>query len=601
MSENPRLLGDRYEVGALIGRGGMAEVHEGYDTRLGRKIAIKLLRSDLARDQSFLARFRREAQSAAGLNHPSIVAIFDSGEDTMEDAAGARIAVPYIVMEFVDGRTLRSELDEVGHFSPTRAAQVTEGVLDALAYSHKMGIVHRDIKPANVMIARSGAVKVMDFGIARALADTAATMTQANAVVGTAQYLSPEQAQGKQVDARSDLYSTGCLLFELLTGRVPFVGDSPVSIAYQHVGEQPAPPSNFAPAVSPSLDAVTLHALSKNREDRYATADEFRDDLVAARSGRPISAAALASLGGAAAAAAAATSVFASNPAEDGAAATTQALPQLAPAVATPPATSMQPATRRPAPKKKKNNGWLYALGSFFAVLALVGGALLINNLLNPTPVDTTRAVPQIDGLPAAQAKASLINAGLNPVPTNVAGDVPKGEVFDQNPAAGRKVKGGSDVTYKVSTGPDSTTVPDLVGLSKTNAEQTLKLQELKVTKFVVDDSPDQDKDYVLSTEPKAGQPIKIGQGVIVHIASGKTIVPDVRGKDVNVAVAEFYKNKLTMGTPQYVETADKQPGTVLDQSMQPRESVPFGTTITLKVAQAPAQTITETPPQPSQ
>ncbi len=295
MSTTPIVLGGRYEVGKLIGRGGMADVHLGHDTRLGRQVAIKILRSDLARDANFLTRFRREAQSAAGLNHPAIVAIFDSGEDESVDATGVKQTLPYIVMEHVDGHTLRERLSEVGQLSPEEAIPVTEGVLDALAYSHRMGIVHRDIKPANVMITETGQVKVMDFGIARAIADSAATMTQTHSVVGTAQYLSPEQATGQTVDARSDIYSSGCLLFELLAGRPPFTGDSAVAIAYQHVGEVPQPPSVWNDAVGGDLDAVTLHALTKDRDARYQDAATFRDDLERVRLGRTISAAALGS------------------------------------------------------------------------------------------------------------------------------------------------------------------------------------------------------------------------------------------------------------------------------------------------------------------
>ena len=289
----PRILGGRYEVGKLIGRGGMADVHLGHDNRLGRQVAIKILRPDLARDANFLMRFRREAQSAAGLNHPSIVAIFDSGEDetTVEGPGGTTTTLPYMVMEYVDGETLRQQLTRRQQFEPGDAIRATESILDALAYSHLMGIVHRDIKPANVMVTSTGAIKVMDFGIARALADAAATMTQTQSVVGTAQYLSPEQAQGQTVDARSDLYSTGCLLFELLAGRPPFVGDSAVAIAYQHVGELPQPPSVWNTSVGGDLDAVTLHALEKDREVRYQDAAAFRVDLENIRLGRPISAA----------------------------------------------------------------------------------------------------------------------------------------------------------------------------------------------------------------------------------------------------------------------------------------------------------------------
>ncbi|MBK8758497.1 MAG: serine/threonine protein kinase [Actinomycetales bacterium] len=291
------MLGGRYELGDVIGRGGMADVHSGYDTRLSRPVAIKLLRPDLARDGNFLVRFRREAQAAAQLNHPSIVAIFDSGDDEGLDPHGNPIRVPYIVMEIVRGRTLRERLNELGHLAPRDAARVTEGVLAALAYSHSMGIVHRDIKPGNVMLSPTGEVKVMDFGIARAIADTAATMTQTSAVIGTAQYLSPEQAQGMPVDARSDLYSTGCMLFELLTGRTPFVADTAVALAYQHVGQAPVAPSSVQPDIPPAYDAITLHAMVKDRDGRYQDATEFRTDLARARSGQQVSAAALGTAG----------------------------------------------------------------------------------------------------------------------------------------------------------------------------------------------------------------------------------------------------------------------------------------------------------------
>ncbi|HLV55789.1 MAG TPA: Stk1 family PASTA domain-containing Ser/Thr kinase, partial [Actinotalea caeni] len=287
------MLAGRYEVGELIGRGGMAEVHIGRDTRLGRTVAIKVLRSDLARDPTFQARFRREAQSAASLNHPAIVSVYDTGEDTGVDATGNETHVPFIVMEYVEGHTVRDLLRDGAALPIDEAIEITAGVLSALEYSHRAGIVHRDIKPANVMIADDGSVKVMDFGIARAVADTSATMTQTQAVMGTAQYLSPEQAQGQTVDARSDLYSTGCMLFELLTGRAPFIGESPVSIAYQHVGEKPPLASDFAPhEISNELDAVVLHSLEKRRDDRYQDATSFRSDLQSARMGRAVSAAA---------------------------------------------------------------------------------------------------------------------------------------------------------------------------------------------------------------------------------------------------------------------------------------------------------------------
>ncbi len=297
MTDTPRLLGGRYEVGQLLGRGGMAEVHIGRDTRLGRSVAIKMLRADLARDPQFHKRFRREAQAAASLNHPAIVAVYDSGEDIVEEAGGASVQAPYIVMEYVEGRTVRDLLGQSGALDWPEALRITSGVLGALEYSHRAGIVHRDIKPANVMLTPAGAVKVMDFGIARALADSSATMTQTQAVIGTAQYLSPEQAKGQQVDARSDIYSTGCLLFELLTGRPPFVGDSPVSVAYQHVGENPVPPSSLVAGIPAEVDAIVLHALAKDRDGRYQSAADMRADCEALMAGRPISPEAAGALG----------------------------------------------------------------------------------------------------------------------------------------------------------------------------------------------------------------------------------------------------------------------------------------------------------------
>ncbi len=260
MSDDIRRLGERYELGEVIGRGGMAEVHEGKDLRLGRRVAVKILRPDLARDPSFQARFRREAQSAASLNHPNIVAVYDTGEDVLASEDGTGSVVPYIVMEYVDGMTLRQLMRSGRRLLPERALEITDGTLAALDYSHRHGIVHRDIKPANVMLTRGGDVKVMDFGIARALADSGQTMTQQSAVLGTAHYLSPEQARGEVVDSRSDIYSTGCLLYELLTGRPPFTGESPVSIAYQHVSEQPVPPSQLDPAVTAADRHDRAHA-----------------------------------------------------------------------------------------------------------------------------------------------------------------------------------------------------------------------------------------------------------------------------------------------------------------------------------------------------
>src|ERR1700678_22889 len=282
----PRLLGDRYELEGVVGRGGMAEVYRARDLRLDRVVAIKTLRTDLARDQTFQARFRREAQSAASLNNPSIVAVYDTGEDM-----STGVPVPFIVMEYVDGKTVRELLNDGHRLLPERILEITSGVLRALEYSHQAGIVHRDIKPGNVMVTRNGDVKVMDFGIARAMSDAQATMTQTAQVIGTAQYLSPEQARGERVDTRSDLSSPGSLMYELLVGRPPFTGDSPVAIAYQHVRENPVPPSQIDPSLPSWADSIVLRAMAKSPNDRYQSAAEMQADIQRAASGMQVAAA----------------------------------------------------------------------------------------------------------------------------------------------------------------------------------------------------------------------------------------------------------------------------------------------------------------------
>mgnify|MGYP000196260026 FL=1 len=286
MTENQRVIAGRYEVGNLIGRGGMADVYEGVDTRLGRTVAIKLLKSDLANDPSFEARFRQEAQASARMGHPTIVRIYDAGEEITTDEYGNQHKYPFIVMEYVKGKLLRDLLHE-RRLTRTEAIEWTSGVLTALEFSHRAGVIHRDIKSANIMITDGGLVKVMDFGIARAISDSSATMAHTSGIVGTAQYFSPEQAKGENVDARTDLYSTGVLLYEMICGRPPFKGESAVSVAYQHVSEAVIPPSQFDSSITPELDAVVLRGLAKDRDERFQTAEEFREHLIAAANGSP--------------------------------------------------------------------------------------------------------------------------------------------------------------------------------------------------------------------------------------------------------------------------------------------------------------------------
>ncbi|MGN6300151.1 MAG: Stk1 family PASTA domain-containing Ser/Thr kinase, partial [Angustibacter sp.] len=473
MNATPRLLGGRYEIGDLLGRGGMAEVHLGRDTRLGRPVAIKMLRSDLARDPSFQARFRREAQSAAGLNHPAIVAVYDSGE---EPAVEGGVPVPYIVMEYVEGRTLR-ELVGPGRPMPWREAlTVMSGVLAALAYSHRTGIVHRDIKPANVMVTPTGDIKVMDFGIARAIADSSATMTQTQAVIGTAQYLSPEQARGETVDARSDLYSAGCLLFELLTGRPPFIADSPVAVAYQHVGEAAPAPSSVTGDVPDAVDAIVLHALQKERGARYQTADDFRDDVDAALSGRRISSAALGAVAGAAAAGAATEALGAVPPA-----AATTTLP---PAV---PEAAMLPGNGDDYDDDKPNRTGLWVLLGLLAAALLAVAVLVLPGVLGSggsnTPTTQKVAVPDLSGKTVEEATAALKAKGLTLGDKTTRADdtVPQDQIIEQEPSSGAQVDQGTAVAVVVSTGPESVQVPDLVGKTQAQAKAALEQAGLQL------------------------------------------------------------------------------------------------------------------------
>jgi beta-lactam-binding protein with PASTA domain/predicted Ser/Thr protein kinase len=593
VNSTTRLLGGRYQVGELIGRGGMAEVHAGHDTRLGRTVAIKMLRSDLARDPTFLARFRREAQSAAGLNHPAIVAVYDSGEDEDTESGGAKVALPYIVMEYVEGRTLREILNETSVMEPDEAARVTEGVLDALSYSHRMGIVHRDIKPANVMLTPADAVKVMDFGIARAIADTAATMTQTHSVIGTAQYLSPEQAQGNPVDARSDLYSAGCLLYELLTGRTPFVGESPVSLAYQHVGQAPQPPSVYQPGLSADLDAVVLHALVKDRDARYQDAGQFRSDLAAARAGRPISSAARGTAAGAALGAAGLAGDPTMAMAQIGA--QTGALSEPTQVVgahggqntASLPAIGSDPS--KEPPKRHKTTYILLAL-AVVAALVLVG--LGGKAMFSTSAAAPTLTVPSVISLTQAEAVAKLQTAGFVAAVTTATSQVEKGKVIDQNPLAGERHPAKTTVRITVSSGPGDTVVPDVTGFTLDSAQAAIKTVGLTIGQVESVDDPKVDKGKVIETVPTANSTVAAGSAVTLRVSSGKVKVPSVVGLSRGDAQQALTDARLTYKT-QFADSNQPE-GTVLSQT-HARETVAMGTQIVLVVAQVPQPTPTPT------
>ncbi|KMY23194.1 serine/threonine protein kinase [Actinobaculum suis] len=639
MTEIPRVLGSRYEVGDLIGRGGMAEVHRGYDTRLSRTVAIKILRADLAQDATFLARFRREAQSAAALNHPSIVSVYDTGEESVVSATGQRVPLPYIVMELVKGRTVASLLEGGDPVPIGEAVQIVVGVLAALEYSHREGIIHRDIKPGNIMLTTDGKVKVMDFGIARAIADSAATMTQTNSVVGTAQYLSPEQARGEVVDARSDLYSTGCVLYELLTGRPPFVGDSAVAVAYQHVSETPQPASQIAPDIPDAIDRVIMKALAKNREERYQTAAEFRNDLLAAARGEGVSAPAVGSWAAGAAGAAAGLAAGAATQAYGAqAGAPTQAYgaptqaygaqtaqqyagagpygaagyptnQQLTQNTATQAAVGGKEEEESPAKKSR----WAIWLAVVLLVVAAAVGAWLIWGNKSPEPEPTPTAtqaqlvsVPDLAGMTESQAKREVENAGLVfKRGTDQASDsIAKGEFVSADPAVGARVEAGSTVTVRFSSGPSAVTVPDVTGMTFEQARSALENANLSIGDQQQVNDPSTAKDRIVATVPASGERVSPNTQVTVHISTGLTTVPDVTGMSPASAQQELSAAGLTVINQIEQPVQDESlHNVVVDTSIEAGRAVSQGTQVTIYVGnyRQPAPEPTREPGVPQQ
>jgi beta-lactam-binding protein with PASTA domain/predicted Ser/Thr protein kinase len=547
MTAPERLLGGRYEVGELLGYGGMAEVHRGRDLRLGRDVAIKMLRSDLARDHTFQMRFRREAQNAAVLNHPGIAAIYDTGEEK----AATGESLPYIVMEFVNGRTLKDVLAAEQRLQPRRALEITADICAALEFSHRHGIIHRDVKPGNVMVTNTGQVKVMDFGIARDLASGATTMTQTSAVIGTAQYLSPEQARGEAVDARSDVYAAGCVLFELLCGHPPFVGDSPVAVAYQHVREDPRPPSEINPDVTPDIDAVVLKALSKNPANRYQSAAEMRADLLRAASGRPVLA----------------TPVMTE--------AETALLSQ----------TGGEPA-RVGDPDRRRASTWvLVALGvlGVLAVIALIIGLILSNQA--PEEVD----VPDVVGMSEQEAVAAIEAAGLRAQPgTPIADDCTQeeGQVERQTPDADVAVAVDSVVTYQLCTEPGTVEIPNgLIGSTEQSAVERLESLDLKVDIERVDDPAP--AGTVLAVEPASGERVPVGSTVTLTVSAGGIVsVPDVTGDSVDVARGRLRQAgfEVQVEESSRLPTSVDQIGTVESQDPAGGTQRPVNSTVTIFV-----------------
>ena len=579
-------LAGRYEVRSLIGRGGMAEVHLGFDTRLSRVVAIKMLRRDLALDSIFQARFRREAQSAASLNHPNIVAVYDTGEEIVSDATNRSLAIPYIVMEYVEGHTVKELISDGTAVPINEAIEIVSGVLSALQYSHANHLVHRDIKPGNIMLTPEGKVKVMDFGIARALTDSQATMTQTNAVVGTAQYLSPEQARGETVDERSDLYSTGVVLFELLTGRPPFKGDSAVAVAYQHVEQIPPTPSSILSDIPDSLDRVVLKALAKNRDDRYRSAAEMLSDLQRVARGMDVGAPPAdswatevlpsAGLVGARAAVPAATSTV-SAPAA-GASSTSTSLPAVS---------SDGDAASKAATARKRRTAIIMTL--VVIALLLIGGSVWALSRSAATPEAVS--VPNVVGLSQADAKSQIEAVGLEWElnPEKVASDtVDKDAVASTDPAGGTQAEKGSTVRVTISSGPDSVTLPDnLVGMSPDEARQAVEALGLKWevnSSKVASDTVAEGK--VAQTNPSPGSKVKAGQTITAYLSSGsdQVEVPDLVGMSQDQARSALKAVGLELGNVTTVDS-DKDKDRIVSQDPETGSKVKKGTTIAVSIS----------------
>jgi eukaryotic-like serine/threonine-protein kinase len=511
------LLGGRYTVGEMIGTGGMADVYIAQDERLARKVAVKILRSDLAKDPSFVARFRKEAFAAAGLNHPGIVAVYDSGEDP----------APYIVMELISGHTLRELIHRGERIPLDRALEIGEGILAALEYSHERGIVHRDIKPANIMITDMGDVKVMDFGIARAMDDFGATLTSTWNIVGTAQYLSPEQAMGDTADARSDIYSTGCLLFEVLTGRPPFTGDTPVSIAYQHVSGELPKPSSIQPTLPGDIDVLLSVALAKKPDDRYQSAGLMLDDLHRVRTGQAV--------------------------------------------------------TTKIARTKVSRRTVLTSVVALVTALAVaVGGAFLSSS-------DSTvgsDGIPNVVGLTQIAAQALLTDYTVT-VQRAHDSRIPKDRVASQFPLATTRAAKGSGVIITISDGPGDAIVPiDLVGLSLVDARNSLAAVGLVIASTLAVPS-DRPQGTVLNVSPEPGSTISAGSGVVLQIASGQVEVPSLIGIDAIQAKTLLVQAGFLV---REVEAFDSsQPaGVVIRQAPDGGTTQTIGQPVTITINKAP-------------
>jgi serine/threonine-protein kinase len=578
------VIDGRYRVISRVGSGGMAEVYCAEDNQLGRRVAVKLLHERFAQDEEFVERFRREASSAASLSHANIVNVYDRGQWG---------GTYYIAMEYLDGRSLDSIVREEAPLAPQRAIELTEQVLRAARFAHRHGVVHRDLKPHNVIIDEEGRVKVTDFGIARA---GASEITQTGSIMGTARYLSPEQAQGHTVSPRSDLYAIGIMLYELLTGTVPFEGDSVVAIALRHLSEPPRPPSALVPTVSANLDAIVMRALAKRPEARFADADEFLAALEGERERlRAEDGSHTASL---APVVITPSTAYPPHPATY----TTQAISPVhpvtgaygtAPAYWDPNTTGIIPPGAILLPPGRRDRGptWPWALLGVLVAAAAIGALIfvLVSKNVSKNPSHATISVPPVVGLQEVDADANLRAEGFIPAPHLMSSSRLAGTVAAQSPPAGALANRGSTVVIDVSTGPaapKSRQIPNVLGLTETTAAQQLRAEGFKVSpaKTV---STTVAKNAVISTNPPGGSTAPHGSTVVVTVSSGppNVAVPNVVDQPVDPATLLLQQRGFVVATVKLVST--QPPGTVLKQHPATGKA-PQGSTVTLTVAQAP-------------
>lgn len=547
MTAEGKTYGGRYEVIEKVGQGGMAEVYRARDDLLGREVAVKVLAERLSTDRSFVERFRREAQAAANLSHPNIVSLYDFGNDE---------AAYFIVMELIDGRGLEVVISDDGPLLAERAAEIAADVARALDRAHTAGLVHRDIKPSNIMITSYGQTKVTDFGIARALGDGEQTMTQTGMVIGTASYLSPEQAQGNPVDARSDVYALGCVLYEMLTGRPPFQGDTPLSIAYKHVREDPEKPSLVNPDVPDALDAITMKALAKNPDNRYQTAREMQEDLQRFVAGQQVHATPL--LAGA-------TSV--------------------APAAATGTQVLRQTEDEwEPEPDRRRAGMYVVVALLILGVFALLA-YLLANNLLGDGDVEMV-VVPDVVGMDQDEARDTLEQRGFDVAVERRNSRKPRGEVTSQEPEAKERLEEGGTVTIFVSEGRAQTEVPELIGLTEEEAEAELSDARLRLGEVTVEPSDEVDEGLVISQSPEPGSEADVRSRVNIVMSGGPepVTVPSVVGQTEETAIDEIEAADLEANV--ITAPSDEDEGVVIAQDPEAGAEASPGDVVTITVSE---------------